>query len=135
VINHDSFKKRDKFYNTKTNLWVDTRRLYIDQLSISISVYTAKEIIKYNFTRNITTSPSIYIGGFTRSISVYRSKFIIKLSAVPVVTVNTTIIYIGVLTKTITVYIPKIIIKFEKQSNTNHMKPLPQIIADPSMIP
>jgi hypothetical protein len=63
------------------------------------------------------------------------SKFIIKFSAVPVVTVNTTIIYIGVLTKTITVYIPKNIIKFEMQSNTNPMKPLPPIIAKPSRIP
>lgn len=62
MINHDSVKKREKIYNPKTNLWVDTRPLYIDNLSRSISVYIPKEIIKYNFTRNITTSPIIYIG-------------------------------------------------------------------------
>ena len=86
-------------------------------------------------TRNIPTSPSIYIGLLTRSLSISVLKFILNLRAVPVVTVNTTIIYIGVLTKTITVYIPKNIIKFEMHSNTNHMKPLPPINADPSRIP
>lgn len=86
-------------------------------------------------TINITTSPIIYIGGLTRSISVYVPKFIIKLTAVPVVIVNTTIIFIGVFTRTITVDNPKNIIIFEMQSNTNPMKPLPPIIADPSMFP
>lgn len=106
-----------------------------ENLTRSISVCIPKYIIKYKFTRNITTNLIIYIGVLTRSISVYVPKFIIKLTAVPVVTVNTTIIYIDVFTKIITVYIPKNIINFERQSNTKPMKPLPPIIADPSMIP
>lgn len=47
TIDWDSFKKREKIFDSKFNLWVDTRPLYIDTLSRSISVYIPKEIIKF----------------------------------------------------------------------------------------
>lgn len=38
-INWNSYTKREKIYNSKTKLWTDTRPLYIDNLTKSISVY------------------------------------------------------------------------------------------------
>ena len=38
------------FYNSKTNLWTDTRPLYFDNLTRSISVYIPKNIIKFTST-------------------------------------------------------------------------------------
>lgn len=32
TINWNSYKKRDKIYNPETNLWIDTRPLYINTL-------------------------------------------------------------------------------------------------------
>src|ERR1700678_1508466 len=39
TINWDSLKKREKIFDSKSNLWIDTRPLYIDNLSRSISNY------------------------------------------------------------------------------------------------
>lgn len=57
TIDWDSFKKREKIFDSKFNLWVDTRPLYIDNLSRSISNYIPKDIIK--FTGNTKTMMSI----------------------------------------------------------------------------
>ena len=50
IIDWNSYKKREKIYNTKTNLWINTRPLYIDNLSKSISLYVPKNIIKFTAT-------------------------------------------------------------------------------------
>lgn len=42
TINWNSYKKREKVYNPKTNLWTDTRPLYFDNLTKSITVYIPK---------------------------------------------------------------------------------------------
>jgi len=47
TIDWDSFKKREKIFDSKLNLWIDTRPLYIDNLSRSISIYIPKDIIKF----------------------------------------------------------------------------------------
>jgi hypothetical protein len=49
-VNWNSYTKRDKIYDTKTNLWTDTRPIYINNLSKSISVYVPKNIIKFTST-------------------------------------------------------------------------------------
>jgi len=48
-INWDSFKKREKIFDSKNNLWVDTKPLYIDNLSKNITIYSFgnKDIIKF----------------------------------------------------------------------------------------
>jgi hypothetical protein len=46
-INWDSFKKREKVFDSKNNLWIDTRPLYIDTLTKSITIYTPLNLIKY----------------------------------------------------------------------------------------
>jgi hypothetical protein len=47
IIDWDSFKKREKNFDSEVNLWLDTRPLYIDNLSRSISNYIPKDIIKF----------------------------------------------------------------------------------------
>lgn len=47
TINWNSYTKREKIYNPKTNLWIDTKPLYLNTLIKSISVYTPKNIIKF----------------------------------------------------------------------------------------
>jgi hypothetical protein len=47
TINWNSYTKRTKVFDPKTNLWTDTRPLYIDNLTKSIVVYTPKYIIKF----------------------------------------------------------------------------------------
>lgn len=59
TIDWDSFKKREKIFDSKYNLWVDTRPLYIDNLSRSISVYIPKDIIKV--TLNSQSKPTNFI--------------------------------------------------------------------------
>jgi hypothetical protein len=66
-----------KEINTSTIKFEDFN-LLADNLTRSISVYIPKDIIKYNLTRNITTSPIIYIGVFTRTITVDIPRNIIK---------------------------------------------------------
>nr|QWO71373.1 DNA polymerase [Termitomyces sp. DKA64] len=46
-INWNSYTKREKIYDSKTNLWIDTEPLYIDTLTKSITLYKPKNIIKY----------------------------------------------------------------------------------------
>lgn len=47
TINWDSFKKREKIFDSKNNLWIDTRPLYIDTLTKSITIYRPLNLIKY----------------------------------------------------------------------------------------
>jgi DNA polymerase type B, organellar and viral len=81
TIDWNSFKKREKIFDSRLNLWVDTRPLYIDNLSRNISVYIPKYII--NVTQNKNKQPKT------------KDFF----------------------------------------TNNNIIKPIPPIIADPSMIP
>jgi len=48
TIDWNSFKKRTKIYDSKTKLWVDTKPLYLDTLSKSITIYKKLFLIKYN---------------------------------------------------------------------------------------
>jgi len=48
TIDWNSFKKRTKIYDSKTKLWVDTKPLYLDTLTKSITIYKKLFIIKYN---------------------------------------------------------------------------------------
>jgi hypothetical protein len=49
TIDCNSYKnrEREKFDNPKTNMWTETRPLYIDNLTRSILVYVPKYIIKF----------------------------------------------------------------------------------------
>lgn len=47
TINWDSFIKRDKIFDPKTSIWLDTRPLYIDTLTKSITIYRPLNLIKY----------------------------------------------------------------------------------------
>lgn len=46
-IDWNSYTKREKIYNPETNLWIETRPLYIDTLTRSITIWKPKEIIIY----------------------------------------------------------------------------------------
>jgi DNA-dependent RNA polymerase auxiliary subunit epsilon len=62
TIDWDSFKKREKIFDSKFNLWVDTRPLYIDNLSRSISNYIPKDIIKFvGNTKTMKSLPPIIV--------------------------------------------------------------------------
>lgn len=50
TLNWDSFKKREKIFNYKSNLWVDTHPIYIDTVTLSITNYKPKHIVKYEKT-------------------------------------------------------------------------------------
>jgi len=50
TIDWNSFKKRNKIYDSKTKLWVDTKPLYIDTLTKSITIYKKLFLIKYTKT-------------------------------------------------------------------------------------
>lgn len=65
-IDWNSYKKREKIYNPKTNLWTDTRPLYIDNLTRSITIYKApqKNIIKFHYKPFMQSS-----GGVGNSIA------------------------------------------------------------------
>jgi hypothetical protein len=71
---HDlnSYIKREKIYDFKTNLWTDTRHLYDDNLTRTITVFIKKDIIKY-------TRP-LDFENLTRSITIFAQKNIIKYS-------------------------------------------------------
>lgn len=66
IIDWNSYIKREKIYDSKTNLWIDTRALYYDNLTRSITIYVQKYIIKYNRPLNFKI--------LTRSITVYVKK-------------------------------------------------------------
>ena len=66
----NSYKKRTNFYNSKTNIWTETRPLDFYNLTRSIYVYVQKNIIKF--------SRPLDYDNLTRSISVYIPKKIIK---------------------------------------------------------
>ncbi len=46
-ISWDSFIKREKIFDSKSNLWVDTKPLYLDTLNKSITIYKPLKLIKY----------------------------------------------------------------------------------------
>ena len=46
TIDWNSFKKREKVYDSK-NMWVDTKPLYIDNLTRSITLYKPLNLVKY----------------------------------------------------------------------------------------
>ena len=48
ILNWNSFTKREKIYNSHNNLWVDTKPLYLDNLTHSIIIHTPKPLIIYN---------------------------------------------------------------------------------------
>jgi len=52
--------KRNKYYNSKTNLWTNTRPLNIDSLTRSISVYVPKNINYLNILLLIGIGFSLY---------------------------------------------------------------------------
>jgi len=47
TIDWNSFKKREKLFNSKYNLWIDTKPIYIDNLTKSIKLYQPFNIINY----------------------------------------------------------------------------------------
>ena len=73
IIDGNSYKTREKIYNSKTNIWTDTRPLYYDNLTRSITVYIPKDIIK--------EAKPLLFENLTRSIVVYTPKYIIKYSS------------------------------------------------------
>jgi len=77
IIDWNSFKKRDKIFEPKTNLWVDTRPLYIDNLTKSITFYVPKDIIKF-------AKPFCFdYDNLSRSLVVYVPKNIILFTSQP----------------------------------------------------
>jgi DNA polymerase family B len=73
IIDWNSYIKRDKIYNYKTNLWIDTRPLLFDNVTKFITVYIKKEIIKF-------TKP-LDFDKVTKSITIYTPKNIIKIAS------------------------------------------------------
>jgi DNA polymerase type B, organellar and viral len=72
IIDWNSYKKRDKIYNSKTNIWIDTRPLLFDNLTRSLAVYIPKYIIKY--------AKPLLFENITRSLVVFVPKNIIIFS-------------------------------------------------------
>jgi len=46
-LNWDSYKKRIKLYDSVSNLWVNTKPIYIDNLTKSLTLFESKNIIVY----------------------------------------------------------------------------------------
>jgi len=102
IIDWNSYIKREKIYDFKTNIWTDTRALYYDNLTRTITVYIKKDII--NFTRPLDFE------FLTSTLTVYIPKIIIKYSGP---------LDFEKLTRSITVYVKKKnIIKYSRPFNS-----------------
>ena len=61
-IDWNSFIKREKIFDKTSNLWVDTKPLYIDTLSKSITIYKPLNLIRYQNIRKKSIA-IIYLSG------------------------------------------------------------------------
>lgn len=55
TLNWDSFTKREKIYNPKYNMWVDTKPLFFDTLTKSLAIHIPNYIISYKTKTKLTT--------------------------------------------------------------------------------